>query len=326
MKKFVYIILVAVLAVACSSKGDYKITVTFPDASYDGDTLFLTSYDSGDTLSQAVVANACAAIDGEVEGSFMARLLVHGERMGFVVEKGKIAILWQDGLATGTHLNQALNDLDKRLEELGDNDSLMVEAFNRAYHENVNNAIGPWAFNYYLMYNEFSSAQIDSLLKELPAGYRDLKRVQKAIKFAGQHELTAPGKPYSDFSNSKGEKLSDHISKDKINIVDFWASWCGPCRREIPNLQQIVAKYGDKVNVVGVAVWDKPDDTHKAMGELNITWPVIEGGANWTEPTDLYGVSGIPHILVIAGDTIVDRGLQGEELTHLVEKLVANKQ
>ena len=87
-----------------------------------------------------------------------------------------------------------------------------------------------------------------------------------------------------------------------------------------------VVDFADKVNVVGVAVWDKPDDTHKAMGELNITWPVIEGGANWTEPTDLYGVSGIPHILVIAGDTIVDRGLQGEELTHLVEKLVANKQ
>ena len=111
-----------------------------------------------------------------------------------------------------------------------------------------------------------------------------------------------------------------------MNIVDFWASWCGPCRREIPNLQKIVAKHGDKVNVVGVAVWDKPDDTHQAMKELNITWPVIEGGTNWMVPTDLYGVSGIPHILVIASDTIVARGLQGDELAALVDRLVGSEQ
>ena len=64
----------------------------------------------------------------------------------------------------------------------------------------------------------------------------------------------------------------------------------------------------------------------QAMKELNITWPVIEGGTNWMVPTDLYGVSGIPHILVIASDTIVARGLQGDELAALVDRLVGSEQ
>ena len=297
MKRIIYALLTLVMAVACTSQGHYKITVTFPDASCDGDTMYLTNYDSGDTVAQTLVANACATIEGEVDTSFMARMLVHGQRMGFVVEKGDIAIIWQDGRATGTNLNEVLNDLDKRLEEIGDNDSLAVEAFKTTYHENVENAIGPWALNYYLMYNEFSATQIDSILSALPARYRNLRRVQKAIAFAQQHELTAPGKKYTDFSNAAGERLSDHLATDKVNIVDFWAT-----------------------------VWDKPDDTHQAMKELNITWPVIEGGTNWMVPTDLYGVSGIPHILVIASDTIVARGLQGDELAALVDRLVGSEQ
>ena len=73
------------------------------------------------------------------------------------------------------------------------------------------------------------------------------------------------------------QKLSDYVGKGKVVLVDFWASWCPPCRAEIPKLQALKAKYGDKFDVLGVAVWDNPDDTRKAIEELNITWPVIIG-------------------------------------------------
>ena len=259
MKRIIYALLTLVMAVACTSQGHYKITVTFPDASCDGDTMYLTNYDSGDTVAQTLVANACATIEGEVDTSFMARMLVHGQRMGFVVEKGDIAIIWQDGRATGTNLNEVLNDLDKRLEEIGDNDSLAVEAFKTTYHENVENAIGPWALNYYLMYNEFSATQIDSILSALPARYRNLRRVQKAIAFAQQHELTAPGKKYTDFSNEAGERLSDHLATDKVNIVDFWASWCGPCKMLAPILEEVGREKEGSLKIAKINVDDEPE-------------------------------------------------------------------
>ena len=57
-------------------------------------------------------------------------------------------------------------------------------------------------------------------------------------------------------------KLSDYAGKGNYLLVDFWASWCGPCRREIPVIKEIYEKYKSQgLSVLGVAVWDKPDDT-----------------------------------------------------------------
>ena len=187
------------------------------------------------------------------------------------------------------------------------------------YEENKDNAIGPWAFCNYLMYKDFSEAEIDEMLKSAPAEYAQLKRVEKAKNAARQLMLTAEGKKFTDFEvkaeDGAIQKLSDYVGKGKITLVDFWASWCGPCRAEIPKLQALKEKYGDKFDVLGVAVWDNPDDTRKAMEQMNITWPVIIGTQQLNEPTDLYGIKGIPHIIIFGPDgTIYSRGLTGEDL------------
>lgn len=332
MKKLAFI-LTALLLLASCSKG-YKVTVTFPDDSANGETAFLTNYDTGDTLLSATVENQMCTFEGSADKGFFARLLVGGNRYGFIVEPGEVKLDIAEGNALSP-LNDKMAAWSKEMEKMANDSTLTeeesearyAEGLKKLFEENKDNAIGPWAFCNYLMYKDFSEAEIDELLKGVPADFAQLKRVEKAKQAAHQLTVTAEGQKFTDFevpaADGKVQKLSDYVGKGKVTVVDFWASWCPPCRAEIPKLQALKAKYGDKFDVLGVAVWDNPDDTRKAMQELNITWPVIIGTQNLTEPTDLYGIKGIPHIIVFDPEgKILARGLTGDDLANKLAEVV----
>lgn len=137
-----------------------------------------------------------------------------------------------------------------------------------------------------------------------------------------KEQETGEGKMFTDFEaehEGKVTKLSDYVGKGKYVLVDFWASWCGPCKAEIPNLIKVYNQYkGEKFEVLGVATWDKPEDTQKAIKQLGIPYPQMlnaqKAGSN------AYGISGIPQIILFGPDgTILKRNLRGEN----VEKAVA---
>ena len=104
------------------------------------------------------------------------------------------------------------------------------------------------------------------------------------------------------------------LKETKPVLLDFWASWCGPCRRETAVIKDLLKEYGPKgLDVVGVAVWDEPDNTRKAIEELALPWPQILNAQS--VPTELYGIAGIPTIIIIDPDgKIVSRDKQDEEL------------
>ena len=326
MKKFAFIFTALLLLVSCS-KG-YKVTVTFPDDSVNGETVFLTNYDTGDTIATATVENQTCVFEGPIDKGFFARLYAGGNPYGFIVEPGEVKLDIAAGTAISP-LNDKMANWSKEMQQIADDttiteaesDARYAEGLLKFYQENKDNAIGPWAFCNYLMYKDFNEADIDALLKEAPAEYAQLKRVEKAKNAARQLAVTAEGQKFTDFEvkaeDGAMQKLSDYVGKGKVVVVDFGASWCPPCRAEIPKLQALKAKYGDKFDVLGVAVWDNPDDTRKAIEEFKITWPVIVGTHKLTEPTDLYGIKGIPHIIVFGPDgTILSRGLTGDDLAN----------
>ena len=332
MKKLAFIFTALLLLASCS-KG-YKVTVTFPDDSANGETAFLTNYDTGDTLLSATVENQTCTFEGNADKGFFARLLVGGNRYGFIVEPGEVKLNIAEGTAISP-LNNKMEAWSKEMQKL-DEDTTLTDAESEAryaesllklYQDNKDNAIGPWAFCNYLMYKDFTETDIDGLLKDAPAEYALLKRVEKAKNAARQLAVTAEGQKFTDFEVPVGDgtvqKLSDYVGKGKVTLVDFWASWCAPCRAEIPKLQALKAKYGDKFDVLGVAVWDNPDDTRKAMEQMNITWPVIIGTQQLNEPTDLYGIKGIPHIIIFGPDgTILSRGLTGDDLANKLAEVL----
>lgn len=139
-------------------------------------------------------------------------------------------------------------------------------------------------------------------------------------------KATAEGQMFTDFTvlqdpkDAASEvKFSDFVGKGKYVLVDFWASWCGPCKREIPNIAAVYDKYkGDDFDVLSIAVWDKPEDTAKAAAEHGVVWSQITNAQKI--PTDIYGIEGIPHIMLVGPDGIIlKRDLRGAD----IEKAVA---
>ena len=98
-------------------------------------------------------------------------------------------------------------------------------------------------------------------------------------------------------------------------LVDFWSPWCGPCRREIPNIQTVYEQYKDKgLQVLSLAVWERKPQSHtiETAAELGMDWLHINNCGQI--PTDIYGVEGIPHLMLIGPDgTILKRGFHGLE-------------
>jgi len=124
-----------------------------------------------------------------------------------------------------------------------------------------------------------------------------------------------------------GDILSLDEALGKVTLVDFWASWCKPCRIENPNIVSVYQDYKDKgFKVLGVSL-DKPNQKDrwiKAIEDDNLTWNHISNLQYWEEPiARLYGISSIPAAFLLDEDgRIVAKDLRGQALRNKVDELL----
>lgn len=145
-----------------------------------------------------------------------------------------------------------------------------------------------------------------------------------------QKERLAEGKVAPEFSypTPDGKKvLGPQDFKGKILVLDFWASWCGPCRQEIPNLKAAYKKYSNKdVVFFSVSIDKDAAAWKKAMKEENMPWAQAQAPKAGKDVMKQYQFSGIPYILVLDKEgRIVGKNLRGKALTDKLDELVSGK-
>lgn len=180
------------------------------------------------------------------------------------------------------------------------------------------------------LYGLIEDAEAEAIISKMPQELLENEQVAYLKKGLDARKNTAEGMMFTDFTVEhvygydrsvepqplKQEvKFSDYVGKGTYVLVDFWSPWCGPCRREIPNIQTVYEQYKDKgLQVLSLAVWERKPQSHtiETAAELGMDWLHINNCGQI--PTDIYGVEGIPHLMLIGPDgTILKRGFHGLE-------------
>ena len=339
MKKLIISAVAMALVAACGTKATTQVSGSVPEGE---ETDQIVTADIDTTLT---VADGTFCIEVPTKVTAISYAVAAGRQVSFIADGSKITVDFEDGEAQSSSKNgvqarfadyQNWNDdfmaeyresvskeelSDDEREEITEN---AVEKYNehllqviKANKDNVLGLIG--ISNIELDDDAEMLALINGLSDELLAE----PRVQAMKKSLDASSKTAEGQMFTDFEVD-GVKFSDFIGKGKYMLVDFWASWCGPCRGEMPNLRSVYEKYhGDKFDMLSVAVWDKPEDTVEAAKEENIVWNQIINAQRI--PTDIYGIQGIPHIILFGPDgTILKRNLRGEAIGKAVAEALAD--
>ncbi len=153
--------------------------------------------------------------------------------------------------------------------------------------------------------------------------------INNAVAMSMQKRIDI-GSEAEDFSapTPNGKTISLKESMGKITIIDFWASWCKPCRMENPNVVRVYNKYHDKgLNIIGVSLDKKQESWTKAIADDNLDWNHVSNLKFWQDPiARSYGVRSIPATFIIdESGKVIAKNLRGPALEKKISELLEEK-
>ncbi len=350
-RNLVLLIAVAFIMTACNQNKNFNVNVSL--ANGNDKTVFLQKYVDNVpvTIDSAVIAEEKAVLTAPIDNpQILYALKIKGQRgsMPFFADNKDVAfvgdlnnpqaveIMGSETQAELDAYNDQLDEINMQIRDLyavmqqafSDNDSIKMDSLNKvgtALMEQQDNfrdeyiKAHPESFvTHYILDGVKQDYPLDQL-KDLMAGFTTESIYRDHLNdYVAKQERLEVGQPFIDFTlqTKDGEDvtLSEKIAQNKLTLVDFWASWCGPCRHENPVVKAAYEKYHELgFEVVGVSVDQDEAAWMKAVEEDELPWMQVRDSED--KVSEDYMIYYIPsNFLFDQNGTMIAKGLRGEDL------------
>lgn len=239
----------------------------------------------------------------------------------FFDEANKIADLEVKNQNNGTLTDSLRKEFNNARGKLYEDYDMFIFDFIKT---NITNSLGQ-----YLFFNQnFSYEQYEEILNLADESFKSKERVKSIIEAIDRYNKVKVGQKFVDFTmkdtKDKDISLSEFVGKGNVVLVDFWASWCGPCMRELPNLVATYNKYKAKgLEIVGVSLDNDKEKWINTIKSSNMTWTQMSELNGWeTSAVETYAFRYIPYTVLIDADgTIIARDIVGEDLNKKLAEI-----
>jgi len=358
MRKLLLSIVAASMTLAaCNAQSGYKVTGTV-EGMPDGKAIIATVNGSSlDTLAKADVKNGSFEFTGNVSEPTGAYIMVIGQRgaIPFMLENANITVnAGQAGLTVTGSEGQKIYDQFMAINATAQQEAMKLQQEYQAANgdqakmQAVQEAYAKLMTDAQAKETELIKANPDSYVSTFvivsSMGQMEYEQLKERYNLLGEKakasaqgkaiaaqiaklESTAIGQiaPNFTITTPEGESISLYDIKGKVKLIDFWASWCGPCRGENPHVVEIYKEYHPKgLEIFGVSLDNNKEAWVKAIADDGLVWKHGSDLKGWqSAPAQLYSVSGIPHtVLLDENNKIIAKNLRGDELKQKIAELL----
>lgn len=359
MKKLLFFAACTAIFASCTSKKPYTITGEV-DPSMNGKTVYLYDFHNARMTDSVVVAEGRFSFSGTMAGDSLRRVALDRNYVDVIVEGGDYTVDLAARTAAGSKLTEEKGRFDAQYDSIrgafyeryralmadaslseetreekadalvGEINEALGEAARPVVEAN-NNALGAYVFWRWSSDLE-TPEEFDAALALAGDYVRNFAPVKKSIATNEALKKTAEGMPFVDFTIENGNadgtavSLSDYVGKGKYVLVDFWASWCGPCMGEVPYLVDTYDKYHKKgFEIYGVSFDSDRDAWLKAIENKKMNWIQVSSLKAWDSQARAdYAINSIPANFLVdcATGKIIAKGLRGEDLQKKIAELL----